>query len=125
MMRVEIAPDWANNPLASSLMPCTTVTLNPASPRSSAWIQAGSARLLDKDEIRDRLNGHQAHTVFPGLVFDDAQVPMGQGLGQRCALLAGTGDDLLLQLGLESLLRAVGGANERRQTAELEEFIDC
>ncbi len=47
---------------------------------------------------------------------------MGHVLGQLRTLFSGTGDDLLLQLGMERLLTAIGGADEGRQPAEIEEL---
>ena len=46
---------------------------------------------------------------------------MGPVLGQLRTLFSSTGDDLLLQLGMERRVTAVGGADEGRQPPEIEE----
>ena len=128
MMGAEIALDMRQQPLGFIAGALHDGDVQPFEPTRER-LRPGRRRallgdLLDQDQARDGIDGHQAHPILPGLVFGDAQGTRRHGGGQLSALLVRAGDDVLLQVRMERLLRAIRGRDEVRQTAKLEELID-
>ena len=126
MMRTERALHMADQPLALITGPLNDLDRQPFQGRCQR-LRPGRRRailgvLLQQNEVRHRLQAHQTHLRMKGFVFAHRDLAWRHPLGQGAALLLGQGDDRRFQRRIDRLLRAVGGAHERRQPAQLQKL---
>jgi len=78
--------------------------------------------LLQHNEVRDRLECHQADLRMKGLVLTYCHLPRCHPLGKRCSLLLGDCHHGLLQGDIQLLLATVGRGDECREPTELQKL---